>query len=243
VQDPLVLVSAWAETSRLVLSQVGVAPASNEITAVPTLLELLALDGCIVTLDALDCQTATAQAILDREADYGLALKRNRPLTHDAVETYFSDAVDTRWRSIVQAHRSMEDVEQGRLETRHYWISTDPTLLTYLSTIQPWPGLRGVGMVSRERCTATGRSWETSYDLTGLAGDVATFARTGAATGASSMVNTGSLISPFGRLTTASARDTVPRTWRCSVGSSSTCSGTNARHSRRQDQAAHGRLG
>jgi predicted transposase YbfD/YdcC len=128
-QDPVMLVSAWADSNRLVLGQVAVAPASNEITAVPALLEVLALDGCIVTLDALHCQTTTAQAILDRGADYVLALKRNQALTYDTVETYCSTASDEHWEGIASEHVTTKDVQHGRLETRHYWTSTDPTLL------------------------------------------------------------------------------------------------------------------
>src|SRR5207249_10905854 len=84
------LVSAWAATNRLVLGQVAVDAKSNEITALPALLQVLALEGCIVTIDAIGCQTAIAQTIVEQGGDSGtrlrvLALKANQPTLHDAV--------------------------------------------------------------------------------------------------------------------------------------------------------------
>jgi predicted transposase YbfD/YdcC len=172
------LVSAWAEERRLVLGQQAVATNSNEITAVPALLDLLVLDGAIVTVDALHCQTATAAAIRAKGADYVLALKTNQPQTLDAVETFFAEAVRADWQDVVHQHLVTEDAGHGRLETRRYWTSTDPALLTYLGReTEHWPDLGCVGMVERIRATETGTSLETSYYLSSLDGTVATFAR------------------------------------------------------------------
>ncbi len=172
------LVSAWANERRLVLGQQAVAADSNEITAVPALLDLLVLDGAIVTVDALHCQTATADAIRAKGADYVLALKTNQPQTLDAVETFFAEAVREDWRGVRHAHLVTEDAGHGRLETRRYWTSTDAQLLIYLGRdTQHWPDPGCVGMVERVRVTETGTSRETRYYLSSLDGDIATFAR------------------------------------------------------------------
>lgn len=176
-RPPIDLVSAWVTEQRLVLGQVAVAEDANEIPAVPTLLELLDLDGAVVTLDALHTQTATAQTIRDRGADDVLVLKNNQPATRAVVETFFVEAVRENWRGVVHQQLTTEDAGHGRLETRRYWTSTDPDLLAYLTTgSQRWPDLRSVGMVERTR-TADGRtSDETHYYLSSLTGDIATFA-------------------------------------------------------------------
>jgi predicted transposase YbfD/YdcC len=172
------LVSAWAEDRRLVLGQQAVDAASNEITAVPALLDLLSLDGAIVTVDALHCQTATAATLRSKGADYVFALKTNQPQTHEAVETFFAEAVRDDWQGVASEQLVTEDAGHGRLETRRYWTSTDPQLLAYLGReTEHWPDLGCVGMVERERVTDTGTSQETSYYLSSLDGDIAAFAR------------------------------------------------------------------
>src|SRR5439155_12109827 len=86
------LVSAWAADSGLVLGQVAVDEKSNEITAIPALLRLLALEGCTVTIDAMGCQTAIAAQVVEQGADYVLALKDNHPTLHEKVRLAFEDA-------------------------------------------------------------------------------------------------------------------------------------------------------
>ena len=175
-QSPLTLVSAWAEAQRLVLGQVAVAATSNEITAVPALLALLDLDGAIVTLDALHCQSATAKVIIAQGADYVLALKGNQPMVRDAVETFFAEARREEWRGVVHAYLETVDADHGRVEIRR-WTSTDPELLAYLNPDATWPRLGCVGMVERERQTATGTTQQISYYLSSLDGAIASFAR------------------------------------------------------------------
>lgn len=176
-RPPIDVVSAWASDSRLVLGQLAVADDSNEIPAVPALLALLDLDGAIVTLDAMHTQTATAQTVRQRGADYVLPLKDNQPTTRAIVETFFAEAVREDWRGVTHAQLTTEDAAHGRVELRRYWTSTDPALLAYLdSGAIRWPDLGCVGMVERTR-TADGRiSREVRYYLSSLAGDIATFA-------------------------------------------------------------------
>lgn len=171
------LVSAWATDHHLVLGQLAVAEHSNEIPAVPTLLDLIDLSDAIVTVDALHCRTATAQAIRDGGGDYVLALKGNQPWTHAAVETFWAEAEREQWRGVRSEHLATTDAAHGRLETRRYWTTTDPDLIAYLNAAEAWPDLTSVGMVVRERTTEAGTSCETSYYLSSLAGEVATFAK------------------------------------------------------------------
>jgi predicted transposase YbfD/YdcC len=170
------LVSAWADTNRLVLGQRAVAADSNEITAIPALLEALALDGCIVTVDAIGCQTTIAQGIVDQGADYVLALKGNQPTLLAAVETYFAEAHAAGFRSTPHQYLETVDGDHGRVERRRHWTTTDPDLLAYVDPRGAWAGLASVGMVARERRTATGTSQEVHYYLSSLDGTVAPFA-------------------------------------------------------------------
>jgi hypothetical protein len=114
---PLHLVSAWAVEQRLVLGQRRVDGDSNEIEALPELLALLALDGHIVTADAMHCQKATARTILDRGGDYCLALKGNQPALYEDVRLWLDDPA-TRIDDACQT----VDGDHGRIETRRAWV-------------------------------------------------------------------------------------------------------------------------
>lgn len=176
-RPPIDLVSAWATDARLVLGQVAVDDKSNEIPAVAALLALLDVTGAVVTLDAMHCQSATAATIRAGDADYVLALKGNQPLTHDAVETFFAEAVREAWRGVPHERLVTEDAGHGRLETRRYWTTTDAELLAYLNPAgDTWPDLACVGMVERERTADGHTSRETRYYLSSLSGEVKAFA-------------------------------------------------------------------
>lgn len=176
-RPPITLVSAWASETQLILGQLAVAEDSNEIPAVPALLDLLDLQGALVTLDALHTQTATALAIREGGADYVLALKDNQPTTLAVVETFFSEAQQENWHGIAHQTLTTEDAGHGRLEARRYWTSSDAELLAYLNTgTLRWPDLGSVGMVQRERTSEGRTSRETRYYLSSLPGEVAPFA-------------------------------------------------------------------
>jgi predicted transposase YbfD/YdcC len=175
-QGPLHLVSAWAAANGLVLGQVAVDTKSNEITAIPALLQVLALEGCIVTIDAMGCQTAIAQTIVDQGGDYVLALKANHPTLHEAVATYFATARATAFREVPHAYQRTVNGGHGRVETRQYWTVSDPAVLAGLDPQGAWAGLASVGMVEREREIAGKTTCETHYYLSSLDGDVTTFA-------------------------------------------------------------------
>jgi len=150
-RGPIQMVSAWAQASHLVLGQVKVDDKSNEITAIPVLLKLLDLDGCIVTTDAMGCQTQIAEAITDAGADYVLALKGNHSTMHQDVITTFNEGVVTLFKDI--SHQTFETVEKGhgRIETRRYYLVDDPLYMRYLESSAKWPKLGSIGMVEAKR--------------------------------------------------------------------------------------------
>jgi predicted transposase YbfD/YdcC len=168
------MVSAWASAQHLVLGQVTVDEKSNEITALPALLKLLMLKGCIVTIDAMGCQTAIAQTIIDREADYVLALKENQETVYHEVVHLFADAHATAFADYDHDAAQTVDGGHGRVEIRRYWTISDPVTLRHLDPDGVWAGLRGVGMVAAERREKGKVSRETRYYLTSLT-DAATF--------------------------------------------------------------------
>ncbi len=151
-QSPLHVVSAWASEQGLVLGQRCVDGKSNEITAVPELLDQLALDSSIVTLDAMGCQTAIAEKILARGGDYLLALKGNHKLAHKAVVEHF-DQHCFRRGALGRADCDAFDDTHGRLVRRRVFASTEAASLEVLSG---WPGLRSVLAVESIRSINNG---------------------------------------------------------------------------------------
>ncbi len=140
---PLHLVSAWAVEQRLVLGQQKVAGASNEIEALPELLALLALEGRIVTADAMHCQKATAQTILDRGGDYVLALKGNQAALYEDVRLWLDDPAT----AVDDVHQTV-DGDHGRIETRRALLAHD---VAWLAERHSFPGLVAVAKVSATR--------------------------------------------------------------------------------------------
>ena len=116
--EGLRLVSAWAVKNRLVLGQQKTAEKSNEITAIPELLRLLTLQGCIVTIDALGCQREVVKQIIAQEADYVISLKGNQGNLHKAVEDYFVWAGKTKFRELEVDYCETVEKGHGRIEVR-----------------------------------------------------------------------------------------------------------------------------
>ncbi len=172
------LVSAWAAQNRLVLGQVATDAKSNEITAIPRLLELLHIRGCIVTIDAMGCQTKIAALIIARGGDYLLALKGNQGTLAAEVEEAFIDADAKDYVGLPS--QVVETVEQGhgRRERRRYRTLGQ---LGDLSNAAAWAGLNMLGMVESE-CERDGKiTRETRYYIGSIGLDAQTFA--GAARG------------------------------------------------------------
>ena len=165
------VVSAWASSNRLVLGQTRVDDKSNEITAIPKLLSMLELSGCIVTIDAMGCQKEIASKIIERGADYTLSLKRNQRRLHEEVSDLFDEArredfaeLDCDW---------FETVEKGhgRVEIRRCWATSDAAFIAYLNDRGEWTKLRSVAMVESERRVDGKTSAEIRYYISSLAGD------------------------------------------------------------------------
>ncbi len=151
------LISAWAADQRLVLAQLAVDDKSNEITAVPKLLEMLSLSGTIVTVDALNCQRAIAQQIVAQGGDYVLALKGNQGTLHADVELFLDDP------ALVPDDTHTEvDGGHGRVETRTSMVSTD---IDWLQDRHHWPALTAIAKVDRTRESGSKVTTETAYYL------------------------------------------------------------------------------
>ena len=156
-KSALHMVSAWGSEQRLVLAQIATDAKSNEIAAVPKLLKMLALKGTIVTADALNCQRAIAEQIVEQEGDYALALKGNQGTLHDDVILLFDDP------DLKSKHTApLVEGDHGRIETRTATVSTE---IGWLQKEHRWPGLQAVGKVVRIRETAEKTSTETAYYL------------------------------------------------------------------------------
>src|SRR6266567_2495213 len=157
------MVSAWAAENRLVLAQVAVDEKSNEITAIPELLKLLALEGCIVTIDAIGTQRAIAAQIIEQNGDYALALKENQGDLYENVKDTFTLAQKDQFRGVEhQFHETIEKAH-GRLEIRKHWLIDDLEHLSYLDQEGKWKGLSAIGMVRAERRIGLEVSTETRY--------------------------------------------------------------------------------
>src|SRR5882672_4686944 len=179
------IVSAWAEDNGLVLGQLKVADKSNEITALPALLRVLELSGCVVTVDAMGTQKKIAQEIVEADADYVLALKGNHETVHEEVKTFLDETVaelskprpvGAKLSTAAASLAALETVEKdhGRLETRRYYQST---ALDWFADRAKWQGLKSVGMVEAIREIGAQRTVERRYYLSSLPLGVATFAR------------------------------------------------------------------
>jgi len=172
-QHPLHLVTAFATEARVVLGQVAVAATSNEITAVPLLLELLDLEGAVVTLDAMGCQTKIAATIRAGGADYVLAVKDNQPALHRAVHEAFlahaeADFTDPSLRRLTTVDRG-----HGRHERREYFCAAVPAALRDTGD---WADIASIGMVVRARTANGATSEEVAYFISSLAPRVKRFA-------------------------------------------------------------------
>lgn len=172
-QQALNLVSAWASDNRLTLGQCPVAADSNEMTAVPELLRTLDVQGCIVTVDALNTQTAIAAEIRAQGADYVLALKDNHPQLRQAVAALCGAVREGRTWNIEVATTQTVDGEHGRIETRQYWsVAAWEDLPGHAA----WRDLRSVGLVEATREVGEKRSVEVRYYLSSLPVNALAFA-------------------------------------------------------------------
>jgi len=179
------VVSAWAESNSLVLGQLKVTDKSNEITAVPELLRVLELSGCIVTLDAMGCQKKIAKEIIEADADYVLALKGNQETVHDEVKSFLDATIaeaqaprapGAKLSKHAAALVQFETLEKdhGRIETRRYYQCDQ---LSWFADLEKWEGLKSVGVVESTREIEGQKTTERRYYLSSLTLDEELFAR------------------------------------------------------------------
>ena len=168
------LVSAWATANRVVLGQVATDTKSNEITAIPRLLQWLKLQGCIVTIDAMGCQTKIAEQIIRQGGDYVLALKGNQETLAAEVEEAFIDADAKNYVGFDSEYLETVERDHGRLETRRYRTLGD---LSGVPRSALWKAMNMIGMVESRREVAGKVTFETRYYIGSIGTSAARFAR------------------------------------------------------------------
>jgi predicted transposase YbfD/YdcC len=160
------MVSAWSSANGVVLGQEKTAEKSNEITAIPELLDVLELKGCIVTIDAIGCQTAIAEQITKRKANYVLALKGNQGNLHDEVKSFFNIAEKENFKGIDADYYENYDKGHGRIEYRQCWvINADKT---HFPSCVKWRNLKRIIMVKSRRETKEKVTQDTRFYITSL---------------------------------------------------------------------------
>lgn len=148
MKGALHVVSAWCTENNLVFGQEAVGEKSNEITAIPKLLELLDLKGAIVSIDAIGCQKAIAQQIVNAEADFVLSVKDNQPKLHTALHEHFLEIFETEELAAAGVRKLIRhDNSHGRTVERQYFIAPVPDTEAWAEFRAAWPGLRSIGMV------------------------------------------------------------------------------------------------
>ncbi len=145
------IVSAWAGQARLVLAQRKVDDKSNEITAIPEVLQVLDLEGCTVTIAAMGCQTTIAKQIVQQGGDYVLAVKQNQEQLYTDIADTFRYAAADGWRGIAHDHARTVEGGHGRIEVRNHWLISEPEVLAYLNPQGRWSRLSAIGMVQTKR--------------------------------------------------------------------------------------------
>ncbi len=164
----MAMVSAWASANHLVLGQRKIKDKSNEITAIPPLLRLLELAGCIVTVDAIGCQTKIADAIVRQNADYLLAVKENQGQLHQDIQDLCAGCDEVNFRDVPYDYARTVNKDHGRIEIRECWTLSDPEFLDYLRQRNTWNNLQTVVMLRAERRLGTKSSRETRYYISSL---------------------------------------------------------------------------
>ncbi len=159
------MVSAWCSQQNLVVGQTRVNDKSNEITAIPELLDLLEIEGAIVTIDAMGCQRDIAQLIIDKKADYIFSLKGNQGTLREDVEFFFKEQLKVNYvDTTVSCHQSVEK-SHGRIEVRKITVCTD---ISWLQKHHNWPALTSIIMVEYD-CEVDGKTrHETRFYISSI---------------------------------------------------------------------------
>jgi len=159
------MVSAFAASQRLVLGQVKVAEKSNEIVAIPALLDMLVVEGAIITIDAMGCQRAIAQKIIDKKADYVFGLKGNQGTLREDVEVFLTEQKTREFADTTLSRAQTVDADNGRIETRVTTVIHD---VDWLQKRHGWPGLNAIAIVESSRETSGVIETDTRFYITSL---------------------------------------------------------------------------
>ena len=162
------MVSAWATENQLVLGQTKVADKSNEITAIPELLRLLDISGCIVTVDAIGTQTEIAETIVNGGGDYLLAVKENQGHLYEDIQCLFEVDVAQGMKYAQYSHAQHVTKGHGRIETRECWATDREEYLSLLRKRQQWKGLKSVIRIASERKIGEVTETQTRYFISSL---------------------------------------------------------------------------
>ena len=165
------LVSAWASEAGLVLGQEKTEDKSNEITAIPILLEMLVLKGCIVTIDAMGCQTEIAHKIVEQEADYILALKKNQKDLYQETQATFEECLKSDFAQVDFDFAQTIEKSHGRIETRRCWVINDPQIIAYLDPQAKWTNFKSIILLQSQRRIGSKVSTQTRYFISSLSGN------------------------------------------------------------------------
>lgn len=164
------MVSAWASKAQLVLGQVKVNEKSNEITAIPQLLDVLDVKGCLVTIDAMGCQKAIAAKINEKGGDYILGLKDNQPTLRQGADLFLDHAEEMKYETLVtRTYTAPMEKDHGRIETRHYRLVELPEGIAWEDEKRDWPGLKSIGVVTSTRKLGEKTSTEKRLFITSIA--------------------------------------------------------------------------
>lgn len=161
------MVSAWASANDLVFAQLATEEKSNEITAIPKLLELLDLQGNTVTIDAMGCQKEIARQIIAQGGDYLLALKGNQGTFHEEVTLFLDRAIEEQFSEIPHDFHEQTEKDHGRIETRRAWCTAN---VDWFEDRDQWPGLNSFAAVECERIVGEKTTCERRYFISSLAG-------------------------------------------------------------------------
>ena len=167
-KDAIHLVSAWASVNGITLGQRQVDDKSNEIVAIPELLRLLDITGCIVTIDAIGCQKKIAQTVRDEKADYLLRVKENQGNLWQDIQDWFAYADQVDFQNMQHDYHETINKGHGRIEIRRCWTVADPFAFEYIRHHEGWVDLRTIVRVYRERRLPDRVEKETAYYISSL---------------------------------------------------------------------------
>jgi len=170
-KEAIHMVSAWASQTGIVLGQRKVSTKSNEITAIPELLRLLDVSGCLITIDALGCQKKIAQAIRDAKADYVLQVKDNQARLRQDLEDWFAYGDQKAFDKMTMDYAEQVHKTSGRVEIRRCWVVADPVAFESIHHYDGWVDLQTIIRVQRETHLPDHTRRETSYYISSLALD------------------------------------------------------------------------